>query len=60
MKPTTGLSYEKFLEIRTDLTADLAEAFARKIKDMGESVQGIAWFSSSADKYAIQSTPKAA
>jgi hypothetical protein len=45
------MTYETFQKIKPDLTAALAKAFEAKLKEMGEDVKGISWFSSCAEGY---------
>lgn len=45
------MTYEQFQQYKHTLTTALAEAFAVKLKDMGENIKGISWFSSCAEEY---------
>jgi hypothetical protein len=54
------LNHAEFLAIKSDLIADLADAFAKKLESMGEDVCGITWFSSCADDYAGARVARAA
>ncbi|MET3652460.1 hypothetical protein [Dyella japonica] len=53
-------SYAEFLAIRDELVCELAEHFESKIKDMGDAVRGIGWFSSVAEQYAAAAARRAA
>ncbi len=42
---------EWFASIKTELTVKAAEAAEKKLKEMGEDIKGISWFSSDAKNY---------
>lgn len=44
-------SYENFLQIKDQLTENLANAIQEKLESMGPDVKGLSWFSSVAEEY---------
>lgn len=45
------MTYEAFQKIKPDLTAALAKAIEAQLKEMGDDIKGLSWFSSSAEEY---------
>jgi hypothetical protein len=54
------MNKQAFESKREQFTASLAEAFSSKIKEMGDDVRGVTWFSSEAETYTASRHPKAA
>ena len=55
----SGLDHAGFLAVKEALTTALASAIEAQLREMGENVRGISWFSSCAVSY-MQSTNKQA
>ncbi|QDJ96289.1 hypothetical protein Xoosp13_102 [Xanthomonas phage Xoo-sp13] len=45
------MTLSEFQNIKADFTAILADAFERKLRDMGDDAKGITWFSSVAKSH---------
>ena len=54
------MSKSEFQAVRAQITENLAHSFANKLKEMGEDIRGITWFSSSAEAYAAAQMKRAA
>lgn len=45
------MTHEKFKDIKSSFTENLAIAFEKALRDMGDDAKGISWFSSVAESH---------